>query len=165
MKNSHTQESSHTVVVAGRRGHLLDPVWSWQSYVTRVTAPPSAAAFGYVVSGKYVPLVHTEFVKWVKALIARAGFDSSKYSGHSFRRGAASFSFLVLVPAFLIKQMGAWRSQVYQVYLDLSLAQKLAVHLQWFNFMASSTPWLLGSWVQSWCLLCEGCCGWHWCLA
>jgi hypothetical protein len=39
------------------------------------------------------------------------------------------------LPDFLIKEMGAWRSQVYQVYLDLSLNQKLSVHRKWFEAM------------------------------
>lgn len=137
MKNSQYQESTHRVVIAGRHGHPLDPVWWWRSYVELVPAPPESAAFGYMSGGVYVPLVHTEFVRWVKQLLSRAGFDSSKYAGHSFRRGAASFSFLVGLPSFLIKELGAWRSQVYQVYLDLSLSQKLSVHSAWFDAMAA----------------------------
>lgn len=125
------------VVVAGRRGHPLDPVVWWCLYVALVPAPQEAAAFGYTSEGVYVPLVHTEFVSWVKRLLSRAGFDSSKYAGHSFRRGAATFSFLVGLPDLLVKEMGAWRSQVYQVYMDLSLSQKLSVHSTWFDAMAA----------------------------
>ncbi|WIA22017.1 hypothetical protein OEZ85_004369 [Tetradesmus obliquus] len=130
-------ECSHTVVVAGRRGHALDPVAWWLDYITRVPAPPTAAAFGYYVEGEYVPLVHTEFVRWVKSLLSRAGVDSSKYSGHSFRRGAATFSLMAGIPGVMIKELGAWKSQVYQVYLDLSLSQKLSVHARWFDCMAA----------------------------
>jgi hypothetical protein len=75
-------------------------------------------------------------VQWVKLLITRAGFDAAGNSGHNFRRGAATFSFLVGLPEFLIKEMGAWRSQVYQVYLELSVPQKLEVHRKWFAAMA-----------------------------
>eukprot|EP00775_Hariotina_reticulata_P015413 gene15413-biopygen17214 len=135
MKNAQFQEAVHTVVVAGCKGHPLDPVYWWCEYVSRVPAPPGAAAFGSLVDGIYVPLVHSEFVSWVKRLVSRAGFDSRQYSGHSFRRGAASFSFLVGLPEFLIKELGAWRSQVYQVYLDLTLSQKLSVHASWFDAM------------------------------
>ena len=135
MKNAQFSDSTHTVVISGCRGHPLDPVHWWLEYVSHVPAPPQAAAFGYLSENVYTPLVHTEFVVWVKRLLSRAGFDSSRYSGHSFRRGAASFSFLVGLPEFLIKELGAWRSQVYQVYLDLSLSQKLAVHSAWFDAM------------------------------
>lgn len=40
------------------------------------------------------------------------------------------------LPEFLIKEMGTWGSQVYQVYLELSLQQKLEVHRRWFAAMA-----------------------------
>jgi hypothetical protein len=135
MKNAQFSDSVHTVVVSGRRGHPLDPVQWWLDYTRRVPAPDAAAAFGYMREGVYTPMVHSEFVSWVKALLARAGFDPAGFAGHSFRRGAASFSFLVGLPEFLIKELGAWRSQVYQVYLDLSLSQKLAVHGSWFDAM------------------------------
>jgi hypothetical protein len=42
---------------------------------------------------------------------------------------------LVDLPEFLIKELGAWRNQVYQVYMDLFLFQKLAVHGTWFDAM------------------------------
>jgi hypothetical protein len=137
MKNSQFSDSVHTVVVAGRRGHPLDPVQWWLDYTRRVPAPESAAAFGCMRDGVYTPMVHTEFVAWVKTLLTRAGFNAALFAGHSFRRGAASFSFLVGLPEFLIKELGAWRSQVYQVYMDLSLSQKLAVHGAWFDAMHS----------------------------
>jgi hypothetical protein len=137
MKNSQFGESTHTVVVAGMEGHPLDPVKWWADYVAAVPAPPEAAAFGYMSGGVYVPMVHTEFVRWVKALLLRAGFDASQYAGHSFRRGAAAYSFLVGLPELLVKELGAWRSQVYQVYMDLSLSQKLQVHRRWFSAMGA----------------------------
>lgn len=137
MKNAQFKEAVHTVVVAGLRGHPLDPVFWWSEYVARVPAPPSAAAFGSVSEGVYVPLTHSVFVAWVKKLIRHAGIENSGFSGHSFRRGAASFSFLCGLPEALIKDLGAWRSQVYQVYLDLPLSQRLAVHRRWFSAMAS----------------------------
>jgi hypothetical protein len=141
MKNSQYQESTHRVVIAGRCGHPLDPVWWWRSYVSMVPAPPEAAAFGYMSGGVYVPLVHTEFVRWVKQLLSRASFDSSKYAGHSFCRGAAPFRSWLACPASLSRscalQAPSWRSQVYQVYLDLSLSQKLSVHSAWFDAMAA----------------------------
>jgi hypothetical protein len=135
MKNAQFGESVPTVVVAGQRGHPLDPVSWWVSYTARVPAPPGAAAFGYMRDGVYVPMVHREFVGWVKSLLTRAGFDAASFAGHSFRRGAASFSFLAGLPELLIKELGAWRSQVYRVYMDLSVAQKLSVHRAWFQAM------------------------------
>ena len=137
MKKAQFKESVHRVVVAGCRGHPLDPVQWWVTYTQRVPAPSSAAAFGYMEGEVYKPLVHTEFVGWVKKLVKRCGIDNSGFSGHSFRRGAASYSFLCGLPETLIKELGAWRSQVYQVYLDMPLSQKLGVHRKWFASMAT----------------------------
>ena len=137
MKNAQFGEATHTVVVAGLRGHPLDPVQWWVDYTARVPAPPEAAAFGVMVGGAYVPMVHDEFVRWVKGLLTRAGLDAAAFAGHSFRRGAATFSFLVGLPELLIKELGAWRSQVYQVYMDLSVSQKLGVHRAWFQAMSA----------------------------
>lgn len=137
MKNAQFADAVHKVVVAGCHGHPLDPVHWWCQYVERVPAAAEAAAFGFMSGGVYVPLVHAQFVRLVKALISRAGIDASGFSGHSFRRGAATFSFLVGLPEALIKELGAWRSQVYQVYLDMPLAKKLAVHRTWFQAMSS----------------------------
>ena len=80
MKNLQFGESTHTVVVSGMEGHPLDPVKWWADYVAAVPAPLDAAAFGYMSGGVYVPMVHTEFVRWVKALLSRAGFGASKYA-------------------------------------------------------------------------------------
>jgi hypothetical protein len=137
MKNAQFGDSAHTVVVAGQRGHPLDPVRWWCDYVAQVPAPAEAAAFGYMADGRYTPMVHTEFVRWVKDLLSRAGFDAAQFAGHSFRRGAATFSFLVGLPELLIKELGAWRSRVYQVYMDLSVSQKLQVHQAWFSAMGA----------------------------
>lgn len=135
MKNAQFAGSEHRVVVSGCRGHPLDPVAWWVVFTRRVPAPAGAAAFGVMRGGAYVPLVHSEFVSWVKRLVARAGLDASGFSGHSFRRGAASYSFLVGLPELLIKELGAWRSQVYQVYMDLPVSRKLHVHQAWFAAM------------------------------
>mgnify|MGYP001807829688 CR=1 FL=1 len=137
MKNAQFGESTHTVVAAGQRGHPLDPVRWWCDYVAQVPAPPEAAAFMYMSDGRYTPMVHTEFVPWVKGLLSRAGFDAAQFAGHRFRRGTATFSFMVGLPELLIKELGAWRSRVYQIYMDLSVSQKLQVHRAWFSAMGA----------------------------
>ena len=106
----------HTVVMSGMEGHPLDPVKWWADYVAAVPAPSEAAAFWVHVRWGVCAMMYTELVRWVKVLLSRAGFDASKYTGHSFRRGTASYSFLVGLPELLVKELGAWRSQVYQVY-------------------------------------------------
>lgn len=138
LKNSQFADESHIVFVAGLPGHPLDPVAWWQRYMALVPTLPSAPAFCLPApEGQGVaPMVHRWFVDHFKGLLARAGIDPAAYSGHSFRRGAASFSYLVGVGEFMIQHMGAWKSQVYKIYCDLAPPQKLAVHQRWFSAMA-----------------------------
>lgn len=137
MKNAQFADSVHTVMIAGVLGHPLDPVMWYRKYVQMVPAPESASAFSFpaAAGSELRPLVHSAFVSKFKALLCRAGIQADAFSGHSFRRGAASFSYLVGIGEFMIQHMGAWKSQVYKVYCDLSAAQKLAVHKHWFVAM------------------------------
>ena len=135
MKNSQFADESHSLFVAGLPGHPLDPVFWWQRYIALVPAAPSASAFCLPASDDPQPMVHRWFVEKFKGLLSRAGINPAEYSGHSFRRGAASFSFLVGISEFMIQHMGAWKSQVYKIYCDLSPMQKLAVHQRWFSAM------------------------------
>ena len=73
--------------------------------------------FTYSAPGGTIPLTHTAFVSYLK-----------KFSGHSFRRGGASFALQCGIPADWIKLQGDWASNAYERYLDpsLSLRKQLA---------------------------------------
>ncbi|KAI0820425.1 hypothetical protein BC628DRAFT_1276145, partial [Trametes gibbosa] len=66
------------------------------------------------------------FRKGVSILVAAApdtrltalGLDSSKYSGHSFRRGAATSAAAVGYADHEIQLLGRWRSDAYKLYID-----------------------------------------------
>ena len=63
----------------------------------------------------------------VKAALARAGIDSSRYSGHSFLRAATTAAQAGIDDA-TIKAMGRWSSGAYQGYVQPSrehLAKRL----------------------------------------
>ena len=63
----------------------------------------------------------------LKGLFEKLGFDSGKFSSHSFRRGFATFLFKAKVPADKIQLMGDWRSDAYKKYLTFTLDDKLKV--------------------------------------
>ena len=48
---------------------------------------------------------------------ARVGIDCSKYSGHSFRIGAATTTAAQGTHDLLIKTMSCWESVAYQLYV------------------------------------------------
>ena len=67
----------------------LDPFRHLQSLFSRVQASPSCPAFSYA-PGKYV--TYNSFTTRLKAILTKAGYPASQYSGHSFRRGGATLS-------------------------------------------------------------------------
>ena len=67
------------------------------------------------------------FVKILREVLTKAGFQASCFTGHSFRRGGATFAFQVGVPGELIKFQGDWSSEAYLQYLDFSLEKRYEV--------------------------------------
>ncbi len=87
-------------------------------------APGQGPAFCYVAGGVVVPLTYSVFVKKLKCCLGRLGYPASEYSGHSFRRGGASWALANNVPGEFIQMLGDWKSQVYQEYLEVPLMVK-----------------------------------------
>ena len=72
-------------------------------------------------------LTRERLVVEVKRALERAGVDSSHYSGHSFRIGAATTAAACGLQDSLIKTLGRWESVAYTVYLRTPPAQLCAV--------------------------------------
>ena len=66
------------------------------------------------------PLTRTVFVVKLKAALTHLGFDSNKYSGHSFRIGAATSCNSNLVHDDMIKTLRRWKSDCYNRYIRTS---------------------------------------------
>ena len=105
---------------------LCPDVQAYSTLVSRVPAPPSAPAFTFRTKRPHF-LTHSCLVAGLRSALQRAGFDPKSYSGHSFRRGGASWAFSSDVPAELIKLHGDWKSSAYLEYLEFSFEQKLSV--------------------------------------
>ena len=56
------------------------------------------------------------FLSWLQSSLALLGIEGN-YSGHSFRIGAATTAATVGIPDHLIKTMGRWLSDAYQLYI------------------------------------------------
>ncbi|CAF4123561.1 unnamed protein product [Rotaria magnacalcarata] len=65
-------------------------------------------------------LTRTEFVKRLREVISSFGINSSLYSGHSLRIGAASTVAKAGLPIYLIKILGRWSSETYRRYISVS---------------------------------------------
>lgn len=103
------------------------------------TPSHSFPVFMYRRGSRLVPLTSSSFISRLKCLLTTAGLDSSKYAGHSFRRGGATFAMECGAPSELIQAQGDWRSDCFRRYLDPSdgyraqLAQAFAAQLRVVN--------------------------------
>ena len=72
------------------------------------------------------PLSYTVLLTQFKWALKRCGIDHTKYAGHSFRRGGATWMFSVLkLPSELIRILGDWKSQAYLLYTTVTDSLKL----------------------------------------
>jgi hypothetical protein len=67
---------------------------------------------------------------FIKKLAPAYGLDSKKYATHSLRRGAAHSTTLAGVPDCAIKVMGAWTSDCYTTYRDLTAREVMAIRMK-----------------------------------
>lgn len=81
-----------------------------------------------------VPLTHSQFTQKLHASLSACGIQAAKYSGHSFRRGGATFALQCGLPINLIKLQGDWSSNACERYLEPSLQLRKQVA----NTMGSS---------------------------
>ena len=73
------------------------------------------------------PITHAVFTSYLRQCLKKLGIDPSLYSGHSLRRGGASYALQCGLPADLIKLQGDWSSNAYERYLDPTLSLRLQV--------------------------------------
>ena len=109
-----------------RSESVLCPVAAYTASVNRVRHPNPIPAFVYSRGGKLQWLSPSIFMETFRELLDRAGIqDSSAYTGHSFRRGGASWAFQSGVPGKLIQICGDWASDAYKTYLEFNTQNKL----------------------------------------
>lgn len=65
-------------------------------------------------------LTQSIFTAKLRACLSDLGYPACKFSGHSFRRGGASFGLQCGLPTDLIKLQGDWNSNAYERYLQPS---------------------------------------------
>jgi site-specific recombinase XerD len=63
------------------------------------------------------PLSPTQINQILKDTLHRAGINPHRYSSHSFRAGAATSAAAAGLPEWLIKALGRWSSDAYQIYI------------------------------------------------
>ena len=85
------------------------------------------------------PLTRPKLVTEVRGALTGDGMDLSRYTGHSFRIGAASSAAQAGVPDSLIQTLGRWRSSAFQWYIRTPTSTLLSVPLRLTQVIMNST--------------------------
>ena len=116
------------IPITAMLGSILDPVGAFEHLCTLVPAPPSAPAFCFPsVDAGLSTLTHASLTTGLRRVLRAAGFDPSRFAGHSFCRGGCTWAFTANVPSELLKAHGDWHSSAYLSYLHFPLSQRLLV--------------------------------------
>ena len=118
-----------TLYVGRTRSHIC-PVAAILAYLA--IRPPLPGPLFLYADGS--PLTRTGLVSAVRSALSGSGADLSRYTGHSFRIGAATSAALAGLPDSLIQTLGRWRSSAYLRYIRTpvstltSVSQALVCH-------------------------------------
>ena len=103
----------------------LCPVYHMRELFTRFNLAGNLPAFSYVENSKVRCVTYDGFTKTLRRLLDAAGFNASSYSGHSFRRGGATYLYSLGADPLLIQASGDWKTDCFTRYVFLSLDQRL----------------------------------------
>ena len=110
------------IPIPGNDDPALDPVRHLHSLLSSTAAVPNSPAFSYGPS-KFI--TYSKFTTCLKNLLRQSGYNPDLFSGHSFRRGGASFLHSCGGSALMVQSSGDWSSQCFTRYLYLSEAERL----------------------------------------
>lgn len=117
------QKSFHVIPIPANEDPALDLFRHVKSLFRTIDVPATSPAFMFS---------HREFINYrsftnkLKQLLGKAGLDPSLYSGHSFRRGGASYLYGVGGSTLMVQVLGDWASQIFTRYLYLSVDDRKA---------------------------------------
>ena len=111
-------------LVANKHSNIC-PV-RWILYMTeRISARPEQNLFCFFNGKKTVPITYRDLMVQMRLWLELIGKDSTRYSTHSLRRGAASRCHRKNFSERLIQEMGAWRSDCYKRYIDIDMESRV----------------------------------------
>ena len=106
----------------------------------RVNISPESPAFSF---GKSSFVTYTTFTSMLRKWLGQAGLNPEDFTGHSFRRGSATFLHRCGGTILQIRASGDWATDVFTRYLHLSLEER--EEAQSLISEAISTTWNLMS--------------------
>ena len=108
-------------IYVGRTNNDVCPVAALAAYISI----RGTKAGPFFLLENQTALTRDRFVRLVRNKLTAAGVDSSRYSGHSFRIGAATMASAYGVEDSLIQTLGRWKSSAYLLYIRIP-REKLA---------------------------------------
>ena len=109
------------IPIPGNSDPILDPVRHINALFTSVNVREDSPAFSY---GPNSHIKYDAFTKRLKTLLSKAGYPAGSFSGHSFRRGGASFLHACGGTALMVQATGGWSSNCFTRYLFLTTEQR-----------------------------------------
>ena len=118
LKQSKTdQDRVGITLYVGRTTQAICPVAAMLRYlVARKSKFPSGPLF-ILENGS--PLSRQALISWLRSTLSTAGIDSTHFSGHSFRIGAASTAAARGVAESTIQTLGRWKSESFRRYIRI----------------------------------------------
>ena len=122
-KNNNFCTRDIIIPVPGNNDPAMDLVRHLETLYERVPSSDDSPAFTYAKSSF---VSYQSFTSRLKTLLRIAGFDPDLFSGHSFRRGGATFLYNCGGTTIMVQASGDWSTQCFTKYLYLTEALRLA---------------------------------------
>lgn len=117
-KTNQYSHRQHCIPIPRNRDPALDLYSFVEVLYARVDASEDSPAMSYSATSF---INHRTFTTKLKGWLSKAGLDPAMFSGHSFRRGGASYLYSIGGSTLMVQVMGDWRSQVFTRYLFLTM--------------------------------------------
>ena len=133
-------------VYLGRTGSVICPVATSLSFVAVCPSHLTGPLLRFLDGST---LTRTFLISAVKRALAAAGVNPSRYSGHSFRIGAATSAALTGMPDHTIKMLARWESSAYALYVWTLAEELVSIFFNYYpgkNHISKAVlPWCLGN--------------------
>ena len=124
LRHSKTDPFSAGVhIYLGRTGDILCPVKAMLAYLA-IRPPEQGPLF---ILQDHKPLSRIGLVTRMREALSKAGIDTSNFSGHSFRIGAASTAARAGFNDSFIQTLGRWKSSAFTSYIRTPLEDLVSV--------------------------------------
>ena len=122
-----------------RTASVFCPVTAYQHFLSLVQPNKSGPAFFFIHQDKFRWLTPKIFISTFRSVLAAGGCcDAALFTGHSFRRGGATYAFQAGIPGELIQICGDWASDSYKKYLEFNMQNKIDLAAQFARYLSES---------------------------